>query len=261
MRSKRKTLDRQLTASDIDEKFQAMKSIIFADKPLADDDFKKYLFSVQHALRYPAKDVRSGRRSKHDRDKIIQYDAPRLRKFLDDETGDEISLLYFISNCVPVLFYPKDLRDALDDGSINLSEARTLARINRKNLGNKNREPYHVRRDLIESHLRRNGSQSELVKRVNNTLGITSKAEAASVTRVISTLDAEVSALIEFDEFDTNHLLWEEIKSLVFLARDVDVNLVDDDEMKRLLQELGKIKNELIKYKPQIEDLKAIIDD
>jgi hypothetical protein len=255
MSPKRKNDDRQISTALISELFLSMKTIIHPDGA-ADEDFKKHLFAMIHARRANSKEAKKGGRpSKYNRDEL-KNQSLMLERWLDEETDGWLKLPYFVTNCVPALWFPLDLKHALDGGKINLEEARILSLVTRKNLGRKvDREPYHIRRDLLDSHLRRNGTQKELRRRVNAKLGKTSKAEAESVTRVVATLDAEVSKLIEFDELDTDHLLWEEIKNLVFMARDVDVTLIEGEELTELLDDLGKIQFKLYKYKPRIKDL------
>lgn len=254
MRQARQSTDRQITTLLVEQLFSAMKSKIYPNG-ITDEDFKKYLFAVAHVLRYPAKDVPSGRKSKFSREKLNSQ-AAILKQLLGEETDDWLKLPFFITNCVPILWYPQDIKQALNSGKINLEEARVLSLINKKNLGLKTkREPSHIRRDLLESHLRRAGTQKELRQRVNTKLGKTSKAEAESVTRVISVLTGEADKLLAINEADTDHLLWEEIKNLVFLARDVDVSKIGEETLTELLDELDKFQFKLSKYKPRINEL------
>jgi len=222
---------------------------------IPDEEFKKYLFAVAHVLRYPAKDVQSGRKSKYSRD-ILLSQSIFLTEILAEETEGWLKLPFFITNCVPVLWYPSDVRQALDSKKINLEEARILSLINRKNLGEKSkRDPFHIRRELLESHIRRAGTQKELRERVNARLNKTSKVEAETVTRVAIALHHETDQLLRFNENDTEHLLWEDIKNLVFLARDVDVSQINEDAFTDLLDDLDKIQYKLSKYKPRVSDL------
>lgn len=254
MRQNRDTSERRITSALIEQLFLLMKNAIYP-AGINDEDFKKYLFSVAHVLRYPAKDVQSGRKSKYSREELIARSVT-LAELVNEETEGWLKLPFFITNCVPVLSYPQDIKHALDSGKINLEEARILSLVNRKNLGNKTkREPAHIRRDLLESHLRRAGTQKELRQRVNTKLGKTSKAEAESVTRIIKVLNEETDELLMLNENDTDHLLWEEIRNLVFLARDVDVTRIGEDTFTELLEELDKIQFKLVKYKPRIGEL------
>jgi hypothetical protein len=48
---------------------------------------------------------------------------------------------------------------------------------------------------------------------------------------------------------DTEHLLWKEIKSLVFLMREVDTSLIDDDSIDQMLKDLDSINLRLMKFR------------
>jgi len=226
---------------------------------ITNEEFKKYLFAVAHVLRYPAKDAQAGRKSKFSREALISQSVT-LSEILDEETDGWLKLPFFITNCVPVLWHPADIRQALDNGKINLEEAKILSLVNRKNLGAKSkRDPFQIRRELLETHLRRAGTQKELRQRVNARLGKTSKSDAESVTRVIAAAHQETDQLLKLNENDTDHLLWEDIKNLVFLARDVDVSKINEDAFTELLDDLDRIQYKLAKYKPRAGDLSELM--
>ena len=232
-----------------------MKILIF---PQGSDwaSFKKLLYAVQHVERYSAKDVKSGRRPKFERNFLLNASA-KLKGFLDAETNGRISLLRFVSTYLPVLDYPGDVKTALADNRINLEEARILNRIAPKNLGSGvRRKPSQIRKEMLESHLKRMGTQSELRGRVAEIINGSPKGEAAKVAQDIARMDVAVDELLELDEFDTEHLFWEEIKSLVYLAREVDSGLLDDDSLTEILKDLDSIKLRLVKFrkKPESED-------
>jgi hypothetical protein len=150
MRHTRQNSNRRISTALVGQLFFAMKNKIFPEG-VTDEEFKKYLFSVAHALRYQAKDVQAGRPPKYRRE-TLNTQTTILDEFLDQETAGWLKLPFFITNCVPVLWYPQDIKHALDAGKINLEEARILSLINRKNLGEKMKSnPSHIRRDLLES--------------------------------------------------------------------------------------------------------------
>lgn len=70
--------------------------------------------------------------------------------------------------------------------------------------------------ELIESHIERKGSQSELKKRVDAKLGRNTK-KTKSIILHFNEIDDQYSELIQLDEFDSRHLLWEEVKGIVHL--------------------------------------------
>ena len=251
MRQHRKFLDHHLKIPRIEAIFSRMKALIFPNGT-SDGNFKKYLYAVQHVERYPAKETNVGRRPRFDRNKLVN-DAIRLKAIVADETNETVSLLHFITNYLSLLSYPNDVQTAYNLEKINLEEARILARINRKNLGAKvNRRAVDIRKELLESHLKRSGTQAELRRRVDEKINFTPKAQAVAITSEISNLNQKFDQLLEFDEFDTEHLLWEEIKALVFLAREIDVSLISEDQLKGILRITGQLSDELYKFKPKV---------
>lgn len=71
--------------------------------------------------------------------------------------------------------------------------------------------------------------QAELKKRVDERLNTTPKKQAANVAANIAPIDSNFDELLEFNDSDTEHLLWEEITGLVYLTREVDSALISDE--------------------------------
>ena len=225
-----------------------MKTAVYP-KGAADEDFKKLLFAVQYAERHPSKVSKSGRRKKFD-DTFLFNTSLKVKAVLQNGTGGRISLLRFVSTYLPIIDYPGDLQTALDKFKINLEEARILARVNRQSLGETvKRKPSEIRKELIESHLKRQGTQAELRNRVLEKLNITPKRQAQQIAANVTQFDYEIDKLLEFNEFDTEHLLWEEIKGLVFLMREVDSSLLNDETTGEILNDLDGIKLKILKFK------------
>lgn len=104
-------------------------------------------------------------------------------------TGGRISLLRFITTYLPIPNYPHDVQKALDDYKINLEEARILAGINRDSLGEAvKRKASEIRKEIIESHIKRQGTQIELKKRVDERLTLTPKRQATNVTANVAVI-------------------------------------------------------------------------
>jgi hypothetical protein len=223
MRRHQRNLDPYQTSDRLGELFERMKLEIYPTGA-AEGDFKKLLYAVQYYERFPNKESKSGRRKKFD-DTFLYNSSIKLKAILQSASNGRISLMRFISTYLPVFGYPSDLMSALDTYKINLEEARILARINRESLGQTfKRKPSEIRKELINSHIKRGGTQAELQKRVVERLSIVPKKQAENVAANIAVIDREVDELLEFNEFDTEHLLWEEIKSLVYLMREVDAS-------------------------------------
>lgn len=239
------------------EKFSAllgqMKTAVYP-KGVSDEDFRKLLYAIQHAERHPLKESKSGRRARFD-ETFLFNTALKIKSVLQNNTAGRISLLRFITTYLPIPNYPHDVQKALDDHKINLEEARILARINRDNLGEAvKRKPSEIRCEIIESHVKRQGTQAELKRRIDERLNLTPKGQVANVAANVAVIDANVDELLEFNEFDTEHLLWEEIKGLVYLMREVDSSLVDDETTEQVLKDLDSVKLRLLKFRKVSED-------
>lgn len=218
-------------------------------KGVSEADFRKLLYAIQHAERHPLKESKSGRRPRFD-ETFLFNSALKIKSVLQNETGGRISLLRFIITYLPIPNYPHDIQKALDYHKINLEEARILARISRYNLGEAvKRKPSEIRREIIGTHLKRQGTQAELKKRVDERLNLTPKGQATNVAANVAIIDAGIDEMLEFNEFDTEHLLWEEIKGLVYLMREVDSALVDDETTEQVLKDLDSIKLRLMKFR------------
>ena len=248
MRRYRRNLDPYQTLNKFGELFDLMKSSVYPNG-VSDEEFKKLLYAIQYAERHSAKESKSGRRASFDATFLFNSSL-KIKSVLQNETGGRISLMRFVTTYLSIPTYPHDIQKALDDYKINLEEARILARINRETLGDAvKRKPSEIRKELIDSHLKRQGTQEELKKRVDERLKMTPKGQARNVAANVALLDADVDELLEFDESDTEHLLWEEIKGLVYLMREVDSAVIDDETTEHVLKDLDSIKLRLLKFK------------
>lgn len=248
MRRYQRNTDHFQTGEKFSGLFEQMKLSVY-QQGATDEDFKKLLFAVQYYERYPAKESKSGRRKKFD-DSFLFNSALKIKAVLQKETGGRISLLRFVSTYLPLLDYPSDLQTALDKFQINLEEARILARINPQNLGETvKRKPSEIRKELIASHIKRQGTQTELRNRVLEKLSITPKRQARQIAADLTQGDYAIDKMLEFDEFDTGHLLWEEIKGLVFLMRELDPSLLNDETTTEILNDLDALKLKIMKFR------------
>ena len=225
-----------------------MKTAVYPNG-ISDGDFKKLLYAIQYAERHPAKESKSGRRAQFNATFLFNASL-KIKTVLQNETGGRISLMRFIITYLSIPNYPHDIQKALDDYKINLEEARLLARINRDTLGAAvKRKPSEIRKEIIDSHLKRQGTQAELKKRVDERLNMTPRKQAQNVAANVALINSNFDELLEFNEFDTEHLLWEEIKGLVYLMREVESAAVDDETTEQVLKDLDSIKLRLMKFR------------
>lgn len=61
------------------------------------------------------------------------------------------------------------------------------------------RKPSEIRKEIIDSHTKRQGMQIELKKRVDERLNLTDKGQATNVTSNIALIDAGINQLPEFN--------------------------------------------------------------
>lgn len=233
-----------------------LKAVVFPNG-IGLNDFKKLLYAVQHHERKKDNKSISGRKKKYS-DEFLTSAATKLKTVLLNQTNGRISLLRFISTYLPILDYPRDIRTALNRQQINLAEARSLHRINSKSVGQKyKRKPVEIRQEILAGHLKRKDPQAELERRVIEKLSTTPKAQAAQVTNQVIVLEDRQDELLEFSEFDSTHLLWEQIKRLVYLARELDIDLINESQLDELLTDLDSLQFKLKKY-GTIQEIKII---
>lgn len=248
MRRHRRNLDPYQIQEKYYELLDKMKIAVYP-KGVSEVEFRKLLYAIQHAERRPLKESKFGRRARFD-ETFLFNSALKIKSILQNDTGGRISLLRFITTYLPIPNYPHDIRKALNDYKINLEEARILSRINRASLGEAvRRKPSEIRKELVSSHLKRQGTQLELKHRVDERLNLTPKGQATNVAANVALIDAGIDEMLELNEFDTEHLLWEEIKGLVYLMRDVDSALVDDETTGQVLKDLDSIKLRLLNFR------------
>ena len=198
MRRHARTSDPYQQLKLVSSLFERLKLVLYPNG-ISDEDFRRLLFAIQYRERFPAKQSKSGRRARFS-DEVLFSSAAKIKQILECETSGRISLLRFVSTYLPILDFPADLKKALDSFQINLEEARILARINRQNLGEAvKRKPSEIRKEIIDSHVKRLGTQTELKRRVNERLGVTPKRQAATVAANVAAIDLRVDELLGFN--------------------------------------------------------------
>jgi hypothetical protein len=161
------------------------------------------LQSVRNLAARPATDTMRGRPSKFPREELLKVEA-RLRLILEHETS--ISVRSFVGQCLPILELPKDVREPLERGEVNLFEAHQFARLRAKRLGLSESEARSHRLKLLKAHLRSEGSGAGLRERVKDALGELSEPSIIDTERVAV---EKADELLESDPLDSTHLFFE----------------------------------------------------
>jgi hypothetical protein len=214
------------------------------------------LQSVRNLYARPATDTKRGRPSKFSREELLKVDAS-LRMLLERETS--ISVRSFVGQYLPILEFPRDVREPLERGEINLFEAHQLARLTARKMRLPESEARSHRRKLLEAHLRAQGSGARLRERVKEALGELSEPSAAE-TEMAAVEKAD--ELLEADPLDSTHLFFEELRRIGRALREIepeDLTETDMDAVMPVLDELGAVLYQIEKRKDrQNQELKKL---
>lgn len=193
------------------------------------------LNSVRGLYARPATETKRGRPGRFARQDLLRVDA-RLRDLLARETS--VGVRSFVGQYLPILEFPRDVREALEGGEVNLFEAHQLARLSARRLGSTETEARAHRRRLLESHLLKQEPGSRLRLRVMEALG---------ELREPDPVQAEVAAvgkadeLLEADPLDSSHLFFEELRMIGRALREVAPEEVTDDDLSEIMPAVDQI--------------------
>jgi hypothetical protein len=176
-----------------------------------------------------------GRPPRYTREQLLRVDAA-LRSLLSRET--RISVRSFVGQYLPILDFPRDVREALEGGEINLFEAHQLARISARKLGGTDAEARSVRRKLLGAHLQAQGSGTMLRSRVKEVLGEMREPDATQ-TEVMAVGKAD--ELLEADPLDASHLFFEELRMISRALREVGPEEVTEDDLAEIMPAVDQI--------------------
>lgn len=185
-------------------------------------------------MRRPSEGKR-GRPARFAREQLLRVDAV-LREILTRETS--ISVRSFVGQYLPVLDFPRDVREALERGDINLFEAHQLARLTAKRLGGTDVEARGLRKRLLETHLLAQGSGTLLCQRVKEALG-ESREPDPTETEVLAVGKAD--ELLEADPLDASHLFFEELRMISRALREIGPEEVTDEDLSEIMPAVDQI--------------------
>ncbi len=204
----------------------------------------RFLYAVRHVERRPATDSKRGRPSRWRREDLVGA-AAHLRAILGRETQGRVSLNSFLGQYLLILDFPSDVLDALSDGRLNLQEAAQLARLTSGRLACTEVEARRTRRELLQSHVAVQGSQTRLRARVKELLGevaaspVSSEGMAAAV--------AKADELLEVDPGDSRHMFWEEMKRLFYAMKEIEPEDLDEETMDDFLAAMDGVSNVIVR--------------
>ena len=193
------------------------------------------LNSVRGMYARPASDTKRGRPGRFAREDLLRVDS-QLRSLLARETS--VGVRSFVGQYLPILEFPRDVREALERGDVNLFEAHQLARVTARRLGSTEAEARSRRRKLLESHLLKQEAGSRLRLRVMEALGELREPDPAQ-TEMAAVEKAD--ELLEADPLDSSHLFFEELRMIGRALREVGPEEVTDEDLAEIMPAVDQI--------------------
>lgn len=203
--------------------------------PRSQKSLASLLNSVRGLYSRPATETRRGRPARYTREQLLLVDS-HLRVLLGRETS--ISVRSFVGQYMPILDFPRDVREALERGDVNLFEAHQLARLNPRKLGGTDAEARTLRKRLLEAHLLAQGSSTLLRQRVKEALGEMREPDPTE-TEVLALGKAD--ELLEADPLDASHLFFEELRMISRALREVRPEEVTDEDLTEIMPAVDQI--------------------
>ena len=185
-------------------------------------------------MRQPT-ETKRGRPSRFPREQLLRVDS-HLRDLLARETS--ISVRSFVGQYLPVLDFPRDVREAFERGDVNLFEAHQLARLTAKRLGSTDAQARSLRKRLLEAHLVAQGSGTMLRQRVKEALGELCEPDPTE-TEVLAVGKAD--ELLEADPLDASHLFFEELRMISRALREIGPAEVTDEDLSEIMPAVDQI--------------------
>lgn len=234
-RRRTRRTDPLASASAVERVLDSLRTALPDLIPASHKNFVAMLNSVRGLYARPATDTKRGRPARFAREDLLRVDA-RLRDLLAREAS--IGVRSFVGQYLPILDFPRDVREALERGDVNLFEAHQLARLSARRLGATEAEARSRRRKLLDSHLLKQESGSRLRLRVMEALGELREPDpvAAEVAAV-----GKADELLEADPVDASHLFFEELRMIGRALREVRPEEMTDEDLAEIMPAADQI--------------------
>ena len=185
-------------------------------------------------MRRPA-DTKRGRPAHFARKDLFQVDST-LRTLLARETS--IGVRSFVGQYLPILGFPRDVREPLEHGEVNLFEAHQLARLTAKRLKCTEAEAKRHRRKLLEAHLLRQEPGPRLRERVKEALG---ELREPDLMQTEMAAVEKADELLEADPVDSSHLFFEELRRIGRALREMKAEELTDEDVDELMPAVDQV--------------------
>jgi hypothetical protein len=223
------------SARAIEALLDSLRSSLPDDIPRSQKSLVALLNSVRGIYTRPASESNRGRPSRYTREQLLRVDS-QLHALLARETS--IGVRSFVGQYLPILNFPRDVREALERGDVNLFESHQLARLTARRLGSTESEARRHRRQLLESHLMKQEPGSRLRLRVMEALGELSEPDPV---RTEMAAVGKADELLEADPLDASHLFFEELRMISRALREVESAEVTDDDLAEIMPAVDQI--------------------
>lgn len=223
------------SAAAVNAVLDSLRSALPDIIPQSQKNLLRMLQSVRGLyLRQPT-DTKRGRPPRFPREHLLHVDST-LRALLGRETS--IGVRSFVGQYLPILDFPRDVREPLERGEINLFEAHQLARLTAKRLGCSDGEARSHRRKLLDAHLLRQEPSSRLRERVQEALGELREPDPAQ-TEAVAVEKAD--ELLEADPLDSSHLFFEELRRIGRALREIRPEELTDEDVEELMPTVDQV--------------------
>jgi hypothetical protein len=190
-------------------------------------------------LRQPT-DTKRGRPACFPREDLLKVDSA-LRSLLARETS--IGVRSFVGQYLPILDFPRDVREPLERGEINLFEAHQLARLTPKRLACTDGEARARRRRLLDDHLLKQEPSTRLRERVKEILGELREPDPMA-TEIAAVEKAD--ELLDADPLDSTHLFFEELRRIGRALREIRPEELTGEDVDELMPAVDQVSMALM---------------
>jgi hypothetical protein len=234
-RRRTRRTDPLASAAAVEAVLERMRSSLPDLIPRPHKNLASLLNSVRGLYMRQPSETKRGRPARYTREYLLRIDST-LRDLLERET--RISVRSFVGQYLPILDFPKDVREALERGEVNLFEAHQLARLSAKKLGGTEGEARSLRKRLLAAHLLAQGSGTQLRRRVKEALGELREPDPTE-TEVMAVGKAD--ELLEADPLDASHLFFEELRMISRALREIGPGEVTDEDLSEIMPAVDQI--------------------
>jgi hypothetical protein len=223
------------SAADVEAILERLRASLPDLIPRSRKNLSSLLNSVRGLYMRQPSETKRGRPARYSREHLLRVDSS-LRDLLSRET--RISVRSFVGQYLPILDFPRDVKEALERGDVNLFEAHQLARLNARGLGGTDAEARSLRKRLLEAHLLAQGSGTILCQRVKEALGEMREPDPTE-TEVVAVSKAD--ELLEADPLDASHLFFEELRMISRALREIGPEEVTDEDLSEIMPAVDQI--------------------